>query len=122
MLLSQAWETYESDKRIEGFSPQTLKAYQLQVTLLIRYFEDVEINSLTTEQLKGYLSESSKTLKASLAHRVRSIKSLLRWSYEEGHISINPAVKIREPKVGKRIPKFLTLIKAPRYTVITTLP
>ena len=58
MLLSQAWETYESDKRIEGFSPQTLKAYQLQVTLLIRYFEDVEINSLTTEQLKEYLSES----------------------------------------------------------------
>ncbi|QHN48621.1 hypothetical protein EPB69_04330 [Geobacillus stearothermophilus] len=23
MLLSKAWETYESDKRIEGFSPQT---------------------------------------------------------------------------------------------------
>jgi len=29
LLLSQAWETYESDKRIEGFSPQTLKAYKL---------------------------------------------------------------------------------------------
>ena len=43
-----------------------------------------------------------------MAHRVRSMKSLLRWSYEEGHISINPAAKIKEPKVGKRIPKFLT--------------
>ena len=60
MLLSQAWGKYESDKRIEGFSPQTLKAYQLQVTLLIRHFGDVEIKSLTTEQLKEYLSESSK--------------------------------------------------------------
>jgi integrase/recombinase XerD len=109
LLLSQAWGKYESDKRIEGFSPQTLKAYQLQVTLLIRHFGDVEINSLTTEQLKEYLSESSKALKpSSLAHRVRSMKSLLRWSYEEGHISINPAAKIKEPKVGKRIPKFLT--------------
>jgi integrase/recombinase XerD len=107
LLLSQAWETYESDKRIEGFSPQTLKAYQLQITLLIRHFGDIEINSLTTEQLKEYLSESSKTLKpSSLAHRVRSMKSLLRWSYEEGHISINPVAKIKEPKVGKRIPKF----------------
>ena len=109
MLLSQAWGKYESDKRIEGFSPQTLKAYQLQVTLLIRHFGDVEINSLTTEQLKEYLSESSKALKpSSLAHRVRSMKSLLRWSYEERHISITPAAKIKEPKVGKRIPKFLT--------------
>ncbi len=34
LLLSQAWETYESDKRIEGFSPQTLKAYKLQSGLL----------------------------------------------------------------------------------------
>jgi len=29
LLLSQAWETYEFDKRIEGFSPLTLKAYKL---------------------------------------------------------------------------------------------
>ncbi|WP_342669988.1 site-specific integrase [Domibacillus iocasae] len=109
MLLSQAWETYESDKRIEAFSPQTLKAYQLQVTLLIRHLGDIEINSLTTENLKEYLSESSKTLKlSSLAHRVHSIKSLLRCLYEEGHISINHAAKIKEPKAGKRIPKSLT--------------
>ena len=79
MLLSQTWEKYESDKRIEGFSPQTLKAYHLQVTLLLRHFGDVEINCLITEQLKEYLSESSKALKpSSLAYRVRSMKSLLQ--------------------------------------------
>ena len=63
MLLSKAWETYESDKRIEGFSPQTLKAYQLQVNLLIRHFGDVEIDLLTTEQLKDYFSKSSTSIK-----------------------------------------------------------
>ncbi|WP_055738376.1 hypothetical protein [Heyndrickxia shackletonii] len=52
MLLSQAWKMYESDKQIEGFSSQTLKAYKLQVNLLMGHFGDVEINSLTTEQLK----------------------------------------------------------------------
>jgi integrase/recombinase XerD len=36
------------------------------------------------------------------------MKSLFRWSHEEGHISKNPAAKIKEPKTGKRIPKFLT--------------
>jgi integrase/recombinase XerD len=85
LLLSQAWETYESDKRIEGFSPQTLKAYQLQVNLLIRHIGDVEISSITTEQLKDYFSKSSTTLKpSSLAQRIRSMKSLLRWSHGEG--------------------------------------
>ena len=36
------------------------------------------------------------------------MKSLFRWSHEEGHIRENPAAKIKEPKIGKRIPKFLT--------------
>ncbi|MGZ4159485.1 MAG: tyrosine-type recombinase/integrase [Neobacillus sp.] len=109
MLLSKAWETYESDKRIEGFSPQTLKAYRLQSTLLIRYFKDVQLDTITTVQLKKYLAKSSETLKpSSLAHRIRFIKSLFRWSHEEGNISKNPAAKLKEPKAGKRIPKFLT--------------
>ena len=109
MLLSKAWETYESDKRIEGFSQQTLKAYRLQALLLIRYFEDVKLETITTIQLKEYLAKSSENLKpSSLAHRIRFMKSLFRWSHEEGHILKNPAAKIKEPKVGKRIPKFLT--------------
>lgn len=36
------------------------------------------------------------------------MKSLFRWSHEEGLIPKNPAAKIKEPKAGKRIPKFLT--------------
>ena len=104
LLLSKAWESYESEKRIEGFSAQTLKAYRLQVSLLIHYFQDVEISSLSAVQLKEYLAKSSEHLKpSSLAHRIRFMKSLFRWTHEEGHISINPASKIKEPKTGKRI-------------------
>jgi integrase/recombinase XerD len=109
LLLSKAWELYESDKRIEGFSPQTLNADRLQSKLLIQHFNNVDIESLTTDQLKGYLAKSSEHLKpSSLAHRIRFIKSLFRWSHEEGHLPKNPAAKIKEPKQGKRIPKFLT--------------
>jgi integrase/recombinase XerD len=65
LILSRAWEMYESDKRIKGFSPHTLKAYQLQATLLIRYVNDIEIGTLTTDQLKDYLAKSSEHLKPS---------------------------------------------------------
>ncbi|ALC91628.1 integrase [Bacillus sp. FJAT-18017] len=109
MLLSKAWETYEADKRIEGFSPYTLKAYGIQAKLIIKFFEDADIATLTTDLLKAYLANPSRSLKpSSLAHRIRFMKSLFRWCHEEGHISHNPAAKIKEPKVGKRIPKFLT--------------
>ncbi|MGV3465476.1 MAG: tyrosine-type recombinase/integrase [Heyndrickxia sp.] len=109
MLLSDAINNYEADKRIEGFSSQTLKAYRLQAKLLIDYFTDVESKEINTQELKRYLASSSNELKpSSLAHRIRFIKSLFRWLHEEGFIDQNPSRKIKEPKVGKRIPKFLT--------------
>ncbi len=109
MLLSDAAKGYEADKKIEGFSAQTLNAYRLQTKLLIDYFGDINMNNITTLQLKNYLAESSNNLKpSSLSHRIRFIRSLFRWSHEEGIIELNPASKIKEPKVGKGIPKFLT--------------
>jgi len=51
LLLSKAWSSFEADKRIEGFSRQTLKAYQLQSLLLIDYFKDVDMELLDTNQL-----------------------------------------------------------------------
>ena len=109
MMLSDAAKAYEADKRIEGFSAQTLNAYRLQAKLLIDHFGNINMNNITTLQLKNYLAESSNNLKpSSLSHRIRFIRSLFRWSHEEGIIELNPASKIKEPKVGKRIPKFLT--------------
>ncbi|MDQ0413365.1 MULTISPECIES: hypothetical protein, partial [Mesobacillus] len=55
MLLSTAWKSYKADKRIEGFSPYTLKAYGIQAKLLIGYFNDQKIDSVDTEGLKKYL-------------------------------------------------------------------
>ena len=105
MLLSKSWELYESDKRIEGFSPQTLKAYKLQSKLLIQHFNNVNIESLMTNQLKEYLAKSSEHLKpSSLAHRIRFIKSLFRWSHEEG---IYPKIQLRKSKNPNKETEFL---------------
>ncbi|CAM3295829.1 tyrosine-type recombinase/integrase [Filibacter tadaridae] len=55
------------------------------------------------------MGEAGAHLKpSSLGHRVRFIKSLFKWIHEEGFMLKNPAAKLKEPKLGKRIPKFLT--------------
>jgi integrase/recombinase XerD len=67
------------------------------------------MGDFTTEKLKGYLIETGGHLKpSSLGHRVRCIRSLFKWAFDEGFISKNPAAKLKEPKLGKRIPKFLS--------------
>ncbi|MFJ8259324.1 integrase, partial [Peribacillus asahii] len=60
------------------------------------------MGELTTEKLKGYLIQAGEHLKpSSLGHRIRCIKSLCKWTHDEGFIPKNPAAKLKEPKLGK---------------------
>ncbi len=60
-----------------------------------------------TNQLMEYLVVSGKHLKlASLAHRIRFMKSLFRWSHEKGYLSKNPISQIKEPKRPSNIVLF----------------
>ena len=108
MKLTDLWVLYETDKKLLGFSPHTLKAYSLQLKVLIREIGNIEIGEVTLSLLKDYLAKQSERLKpSSLGHRIRFIRSLFRFAFEEGHIPKNPTLKLREPKTDKRIPKFL---------------
>jgi integrase/recombinase XerD len=112
MLLSDVWEKYQLDKKIEGYSVLTIKTFCFQFNLLLRYFGNADMNGITTNKLKSYLIDKGDHLKpSSLGHRVRCIRSLFKWTYEEGIIKKNPAAKLKEPKLGKRIPKFLSEIE-----------
>lgn len=108
MILSELWRQYETDKRIQGFSPNTLKAYSLQLKMLVTELGDLDISEITLILLKEYLAKQSDRLKpSSLGHRIRFVRSLFRFAYEETYLPINPSLKLREPKMDKRIPKFL---------------
>lgn len=48
MLLSEAWEKYQSDKKIEGYSPLTLKMYGFQYNLIKRFLGDIKMSKITT--------------------------------------------------------------------------
>jgi integrase/recombinase XerD len=108
MLLSQAWSVYEADKRLLGYSPHTLKAYKLQFKLLIRHFGDIDLGDFSFEGLKQYLVAQEHLKPASLGHRIRFVKSLFRWAQDEGYITGNPASRLREPKMGTRVPKAMS--------------
>ncbi|WP_240420064.1 tyrosine-type recombinase/integrase [Paenibacillus periandrae] len=108
MILSELWRQYEADKRIQGFSPNTLKAYSLQLKMLVTDLGDIDISETTLNLLKEYLAKQSERLKpSSLGHRIRFVRSLFRFAFEETYLHNNPSLKLREPKMDKRIPKFL---------------
>jgi len=108
MLLQEAWALYEVDKTLERYSIVTLKHYKVQMRLLIRHFGDSDIKDVTLLSLKNYLIEKCGHLKpSSLGARIRFIRSFFRWAADEGYCQTNPARKLREPRLGSRVPKAL---------------
>lgn len=109
MLLSEAYKAIILDRQIEGFSPLTLKNYKYQVGMLIRYFGDCDLNDITLESLKEYLVTKGSHLKpSSLGLRIRIIRAIFRWASDEGYCINNPARRLKEPKLGSRVPKALS--------------
>lgn len=108
MKILDAWELYRKDKKLLNYSPHTLKAYELQCKLLARELNNCPIEDVTYEQMKEYLYKQEHLKAASLGHRIRFIRSLFRWASDEGHITKNPAARLREPRENKPLPKFMT--------------
>ncbi|MBT2215823.1 tyrosine-type recombinase/integrase [Virgibacillus dakarensis] len=109
MLLSEVWNLYKSDKQLEGYSPVTIKGYELQSNLFIRHQGDTAIEDVTYEMMKSYLAEHAARLKpASIAFKMKYFKSVWRYAHQEGIIITNPAARLREPKQGVRVPKSMS--------------
>ncbi|TVY07142.1 site-specific integrase [Paenibacillus cremeus] len=85
MKMTGLWTLYEDDIRILGLSPYTLKAYSLQFKVLVREIGNLNIEEVSFEFLRGYLAKQSQHLKpSSLGNRIRFLRSLFRFAFEEG--------------------------------------
>ena len=101
MRLSDASSRYLTLRAQEGYSSYTVKAYRVQHHLLIKDIGDVEIDTVTLEQLREHLQQHMHLKASSLGHKVRAIKSLFKWLVEEDLLVRNPTMKLKEPKLGE---------------------
>ncbi|WP_163538324.1 tyrosine-type recombinase/integrase [Gracilibacillus sp. YIM 98692] len=107
MLLSEVWSLFQEEKKLE-FSPYTMKSYKLQMNLLIRDLGDRHIQEIYYIHLKQYINRHAERLKKStLGCRVRFIRSVFKWAHDEGITKTNESAKLKEPKQGMRVPKFI---------------
>ena len=110
---------YDYLSKERDFSSHTSNAYEYDLNRFISslpknlyHFEqinrDMIYNFLSEEIDKKY---SSKTI----ARRLASIKSLFKYLIISEHITENPAVSVKSPKVGRKVPNFID------YEVISKL-
>lgn len=114
-------------------SPNTIKEYNYDLNNFLKFlkirfkmtketdFKNIDIHDMTIDDLKrvtlddlhaylGYLTRNSNSKPTTRARKVSSIKALFNYlTAKTNMLEINPAQNLESPKLGKRIPKYLSL-------------
>ncbi len=99
MLLTDAIEALCIATRADGRSPRTVYAYREKLGHLVNFLDDVDVESITVNDLRGFLATQwDKGLSPfTILTRIRAFKRLFNWLVEEEIISVSPAKRIRTP-------------------------
>ena len=96
-------------------SELTLKSYSEDFGSLLDYFRDrvgevSEPGAIHITQLRGYVSYLNECdyARTTIARRLASLRSFFRYCQREGLVTSNPAKALRTPRVGRKLPHFLT--------------
>lgn len=105
----------------EGRSDNTINAYHHDLKLFFRFLEkftpsnDIILDSLGSIKVQFikrfllHLSEKGYS-KAGLARKIATLKSFFNHAHFMGYIQVNPAARIRSPRISRaeQLPKFLS--------------
>ncbi len=102
--------------RVErGASPHTIKSYREDLAALAEYLADADgrtpaPGSITTAELRGFVSALHEAgyAKSSIARRLASVRSFLRFGQREGWAKANPAKALRNPRKSHKLPHYLS--------------
>jgi integrase/recombinase XerC len=102
--------------RVErGASPHTIKSYREDLTALAEYLADADgrtpsPGSITMAELRGFVSALHEAgyAKSSIARRLASVRSFLRFGQREGWSKANPAKALRNPRKSHKLPHYLS--------------
>jgi integrase/recombinase XerC len=96
-------------------SELTLKSYGEDFGSLLDYFRDrvgevVEPGQIHIGQLRGYITYliDCEYARTTIARRLASLRSFFRYCQREGLVTSNPAKVLRTPRIGRKLPHFLT--------------
>lgn len=107
--IDEKLEMYLACKKLDGLSRKTLKGYYYEISKFSRFMKK-PVSSITTMDIRMYLATACNTLKeTSKGTVISNLKSFFSWLQNEEYIIKNPMVKIKVPKVPKRLREGLTL-------------
>lgn len=117
MTLDDAIAAFAVYLRVErGASPHTLSAYGRDLASFAAFARERQspalgdVRSVDVYLLRGWLGLlARKNAPASVARKVATARSWMRWLRRRGHISMSPADELSSPKVRRGLPTLLSV-------------
>jgi len=105
----------------KNLAPRTLTEYEYDLELLGQFLQTDEITSwdeVTYRELRHflhYLEEERKNSATARARKISAMKGMFTFLHQEDHIKQNPSLRLRKPKLERRLPVFLTQEECRRF-------
>lgn len=117
---------------IQNKSPNTVKEYNYDLATFLKYIkihfrltdekdlQKVKYNDISIETIKkikledlhsflGYLTKNYNSKATTRSRKVSSLRVFFNYLTQKNLIEINPTQNLETPKIGKRLPKYLSL-------------
>lgn len=108
-ILEKDIEDYLNYLKFERkLSKNTYDSYRYNLIKITNYFANKKIISLNDEDIRIFLYNCKEKGK-SKAHYLTVLKSFYNYMLDLNRIKKNPCDNIKNPKIEKRLPKFLTI-------------
>ena len=102
-------------KHSKAVSAHTLRAYLADLREFESYLAHREVGLFDASHLhvRGFLGLLAESKAAtSRARKLASIKSFFKFLVRRGELDVNPAARVKSPKLPKRLPKVLPVDEA----------
>ena len=87
---------------------KTTKDFRNTFNQLIKFFGDIQLNQVGTNQLNQFLQSRGKISAYVSSKDLRYIKSGLNWAVENNYLKENPCKSIKSIKVPEKTPLFMS--------------
>ena len=93
----------------QNYSSYTIKNYQIDLKEFKKFIQNKDISLIEYNNIREYLLYlfDKKYKKKTIARKISSLRSFFKYLYSENIIKNNPMTLISNPKLDKKLPKFL---------------
>lgn len=101
---------YLSSIKIENYSEHTLKNYRYELYRFVKFINKSLLKA-TTADVRQYLAAHAHLKSSTIVTKMDIISSMYAWLVKEEELLKNPCVKIKRPKLPKKVREGLTIIE-----------